>query len=508
MSHFTQGHALLIGIGTYQHMADVNVPITVADAKAMQTVLSDENLCGYPANQITPLHNESTTRDALLAALDNLAAATKPESTVLLYYAGHGEYGTDGNYYLSTHDSRREGAKIVAGTGLSDAELLTKLRAIPAKRLLVIFNACHAGALSPDLSIAPPIDLGINPPPEQTLDAVLATGEGRIIMTACRPQQKSRVGHGQLTLFTQALVEGLRGQGVANRNGYISAFGLYEHLYETVKERAGDLGYQQDPELTVLRGVGPFPVARYRGATTLGLFDDQEPLSPDTAVRAITPERSRRMLRLYEQSLSATNTGSGAIAQGPGAVAAGERGIAIGGNVTGSNLSTGDNTRQIQTDRYIERKVETGGGTYVEGNVDTKGGDFVGRDKRVTRHTAFDQSGQTVLGGQTNIEGGVHTAGGIFNSNPGAIPAQPALATQLRNLQNAIAQAAKQGLIDDDTAIDVDGALRKAINQADKPTPDRQAIQTHLATARDKLAPIPAASGLVNAINAISHLLA
>ena len=273
MSQFTQGHALLIGVGTYQHMSDVNVPITVKDAQALHQVLGDATLCGYPANQIKLLHDGETTRASLVAALDDLAAATKPESTVVLYYAGHGEYGTDGNYYLTTHDSQRQGAQIVAGTGLSEAELITKLRAIKAKRLLLIFNACHSGAISPNLSIAPPTSLGITAPPEEALDAILSTGEGRIIMTACRPQQKSWVGNGQLTLFTQALIEGLRGQGyVANSNGYISAFGLYEHLYTTVKERAADLGWQQEPEFTVLRGVGPFPIALYRGASSLGIF--------------------------------------------------------------------------------------------------------------------------------------------------------------------------------------------------------------------------------------------
>lgn len=454
MSQFTQGHALLIGIGTYQHMADVDVPITVADARAIHAVLADENLCGYPPDQITLLHNEATTRTALFTALDNLAAATKPDSTVVLYYAGHGEYGTDGNYYLSTHDTQREGARIAKDTGLRDDELLTKLRAIPAKRLLLLFNACHSGAISPDLSIAPPPSLGVTPPPEETLDAILGTGEGRIIITACRPQQKSRVGHGQLTLFTQALVEGLRGQGyVANRSGYISAFGLYEHLYETVKASAADLGYQQDPELTVLRGVGPFPVALYRGATSLGLFDEQETLPPNTAVRTINPERSQRMLKRYQ--------------------------------------------------------INTSGGAYITGNVNTGGGDFVGRDKITTTTTAFNQSGQTVLGPQTNIAGGVHTAGGIFNSgimNSSPTSSQSLLLAQLRNLQTRLTQAAQQGLIDEDTAIDAESAIRKAINQADKPTPNQELIQTHLATARDQLAHVPAASGLVTALNAVIRL--
>ncbi|MFZ4664625.1 MAG: hypothetical protein ACOYNY_46970, partial [Caldilineaceae bacterium] len=156
------------------------------------------------------------------------------------------------------------------------------------------------------------------------------------------------------------------------------------------------------------------------------------------------------------------------------------------------------------------QRVNTGGGAYIKGNVNTGGGDFVGRDKKNITYTAFDQSGQTVFGPQTNIEGGVNTAGGIFNSGmmtTGGAPAQPALAANLRRLQHAIAQAGQAALIDEEYAIDVDAALQKAIRQADKATPDPQAIQAHLATARDKLASIPAAGGLVTAIDAISRLL-
>ncbi len=68
-------------------------------------------------------------------------------------------------------------------------------------------------------------------------------------------------------------------------------------------------------------------------------------------------------------------------------VTAGERGVAIGGAVTNSQISTGDHNRNIQAGTYIERQggdhrqINTGGGTFVEGNVNT-GGDFVGRDKK------------------------------------------------------------------------------------------------------------------------------
>jgi hypothetical protein len=63
-------------------------------------------------------------------------------------------------------------------------------------------------------------------------------------------------------------------------------------------------------------------------------------------------EQARALLELLEQhglmpatSYHAKLEGSGAIAQGPGAVAAGKRGVAIGGNVQGGVIVTGDNSQ-------------------------------------------------------------------------------------------------------------------------------------------------------------------
>ncbi len=52
-------------------------------------------------------------------------------------------------------------------------------------------------------------------------------------------------------------------------------------------------------------------------------------------------------------------------------------GISIGGNANGSIIVTGNQNKINQ----INRKINTGGGTYIQGDVNTGGGDFVGRDK-------------------------------------------------------------------------------------------------------------------------------
>jgi tetratricopeptide (TPR) repeat protein len=79
---FRSGHALIIGIGSYQHESGLNVPITAADAQAVATVLRDPQYCGYPETQVSLLSNAGATREGILAALTDLAVRTKPDDTV------------------------------------------------------------------------------------------------------------------------------------------------------------------------------------------------------------------------------------------------------------------------------------------------------------------------------------------------------------------------------------------------------------------------------------------
>ncbi len=302
---FNQGHALIIGIGSYAHIPTANIPISVTDAQAVQTVLCDPQFCGYPPEQVILLHDAQTTRQGIVNTLDTLAGSLKAEDTLALYYCGHGEYGEDGDYYLTTHDTQVVGGRVKKDTGIRAAELIALLRKIQAKRLLLIFNACHSGELSPSLGLAEPAkafgDTGL---PEGEAAALLGSGEGRIIITASRPDQKSWIGTGKMSIFAQAVVDGLSGKGmlVNNNAGYISVFSLYEHIYTAVKDAAAKLSptQKQEPELTVLKNVGPFPVALYKGASNLGVFDSQaDSLPEEAAVRAVDPKISQRVMQKF-----------------------------------------------------------------------------------------------------------------------------------------------------------------------------------------------------------------
>lgn len=465
---FPTAHALLIGIGTYQYAPGLNVPITAADANAVAAVLRDPQFCGYPPEQVRLLSDAAASRTGVLATLDTLAAQVGEGDTVFVFYAGHGEYGDDG-YYLTTHDTQLDGRKVVTGSGLREAELIAKLRAIKAKRLLLMVNACHSGEISPVLAPSEEPQTG-SPLPPQVAAALLGTGEGRVIVSACRENQYAFIGPGPLSLFTQALVDGLQGKGVSSNRGYISLFDLYTHLYFALDEAVPrqvaawarqHYGEKQEPELTILKGVGPFAVALYRGATTLGAFDASGSPPDSTAVREVNPAYSQAMLRQHQQSIS-DNARVGA---------------AIAGDVHGTvNVTQQGDTGQ------------RGGVHFGSGNRmgDVKIGDVAGRDIIRTVHKVDKREGTFVSGDQFTMSG--NFSGAILNikstlanvaQSIGAAPHGDATTkAQLQALiEQLSAELQKVPAAQADEAEAVVESAKEVIEQATKAKPNKALVQ-------------------------------
>ncbi len=65
---FSHGYALLIGVGDALY-ASWPLPVTVRDMQALQAVLTDPGLCGYPADRIRLLHDASATKQPVRSGL-------------------------------------------------------------------------------------------------------------------------------------------------------------------------------------------------------------------------------------------------------------------------------------------------------------------------------------------------------------------------------------------------------------------------------------------------------
>jgi hypothetical protein len=483
---FDRGYALLIGVGTYQNAPNLNVPMTTADAEQVAAVLADPRFCGYPAGQVTLLRDAQATRAGILDALDDLAARATKDDTVFLFYSGHGHYGEDGAYYLTTTDMRLSATgKVADGTAVRQDELLAGLKRVRAERVLLIFNACHSGAISPTLGGDPAPFTGA-PLPAPTGAALLATGSGRLIITACRENQYAYVGDGANTLFVQALLNGLRGQGITSQRGFISAFDLYTQLYyavtETVERTVPAALRQrysatQEPELTVLKGVGPFAVALYQGASaTLGDFVAPERPAAGTAVREVSEAESRATLQRFEH-IQQTQTGGINLGVGN---SIGQIGDVVAGDKFGGDKVLGDKIDARGSAGFLNRpagpvsqsfgpqhNVNTGGGDYAGGNIDKRSGTFVGGDQN---NLSGNFSGSNVNVGSTLSN---------VSQSVGATPRGDA--TDREQLQQLIAElnaalqrapAAKQG-----EAEAVAMLAKQVVDSATQPQPNKTMVQ-------------------------------
>ncbi|HEU0292217.1 MAG TPA: caspase family protein [Anaerolineales bacterium] len=233
MKRLDNTHALVVGIANYQHINKLP-PTVLKDAQDVYDLLVDPAHCGYIPDNVQLLLDDQATQSALRQALANLANHSHSDATVLIYISSHGgriDSGSHAGEYLLPVDVAFTAGQSVAETAISGNEFTLALRAIPARKVLVIFDCCHAGGIGqPKNASAPVIKAGL---PDGYYDA-LAAGRGRVILASSRNTEYSWVLPGaDNSLFTQHLLAGLRG-GIPSDDGLIRIFDLFEYLQPRV----------------------------------------------------------------------------------------------------------------------------------------------------------------------------------------------------------------------------------------------------------------------------------
>lgn len=103
--HLPSAHAVVIGITQYQRLPPLP---RVADADDIASLLCDPTACGYPTANVVLLQEADASRSGVLDALDQLAHRAGADSTVLIFFSGHGGRLTSGDEsYLMPIDADR-----------------------------------------------------------------------------------------------------------------------------------------------------------------------------------------------------------------------------------------------------------------------------------------------------------------------------------------------------------------------------------------------------------------
>ena len=368
MDEIINNCALAIGVGA-------DLPNTVADAKGLAQVLADPARCNFDPSRVAALTGEEATRADILAALDDLAKRAASDSTVVVYFSGHGyqvESPTGEVYYLMPYgyDLNK-----LYKTCISGKEFADKLAAIPAQRLLLLLDCCHAEGVGE--SKAPGLTLTKSPLPPEA-QALFAQGSGRIVITSSKASELSFTGT-PYSLFTRALIECLCGAEIKQGDGYVRALDLAMYASRKVAKWSRD---RQHPTADTQQADN-FVVAYYAAGAKAPLPLDLPPVDEDQ----VEADNAREIGMLQQVAQS------GGVNFGQGNT------ISIGGDVVAGDKVAGDKIDARGAQGFVYKpagqvtqnfgtQIDTGGGAYIGGSVDTGGGAFVGRDQTIVQQGA------------------------------------------------------------------------------------------------------------------------
>lgn len=215
--------ALVIATSRYQEESLAHLRAPGTDARELAEVLADTRVGGFDVQTLL-----DAPHDQLMRGVLELCSSAGPTDFVLVYLSCHGLVDDRGRlFYASTNTERR----LLAATAISAAWLNEQLEDCRARSQVLMLDCCHSGAFAKGAKGDSALALQDRFP-----------GRGKVVLTASRATEYSFegeevVGKGVTSVFTRAIVEGLRtGDADINSDGAITVTDLYQFLFAKVRE--------------------------------------------------------------------------------------------------------------------------------------------------------------------------------------------------------------------------------------------------------------------------------
>jgi Caspase domain len=233
----------------------------------------------------------------LLEAIEGFCADRRLDDQLLIYLSCHGVLDDRGRLYYAATDTRRERT---AATAIAAAWLNDRLEDCRARSQIVILDCCHSGAFASGAK--GPSDLALE-------ERFKPHGRGRVVLTASRGTEYSFEGDhpsgvGMQSIFTQAIVDGLRtGDADRDKDGRITVSEIYQHAYDRVRA----VEPRQTPELWTYGTEGDVLLAY----SVRGAIIEPVPLPEDLRLTLESPRPRIRETAVAElaQLLDTARTG-------------------------------------------------------------------------------------------------------------------------------------------------------------------------------------------------------
>ncbi|GAA3677547.1 hypothetical protein GCM10022224_047080 [Nonomuraea antimicrobica] len=142
--------AILIGTSVHQDDSLPDLPAATNSLMAVRSVLTDPLLCGWPAENVSVLHNQA---DCRIVAQRIRQSAQETTGVLLLYFVGHGVLTAEGELCLALADTDADDPDL---TGLEYSRIRGALRNSPAAVKIAILDCCYAGTVIQSESLSAP----------------------------------------------------------------------------------------------------------------------------------------------------------------------------------------------------------------------------------------------------------------------------------------------------------------------------------------------------------------
>ncbi len=223
-----RSYALVVGIGPYGKLPEKSwLKYSERDADAIYRILISPEGGNFRAENVHRLTGADATLENLTREIEEwLPAAAKPDDRVLIYFAGHG-FVHEGRAYLAPYDFD---SNAIAATGYPMDRLGEIVSSkIAAKDKILLTDACHSGAITPQLE-------GDNN--EAINKSLLDLSSSMFLLSASRDRESSYEsadwggGHG---IFTYYVVKAMEGEADETSDGIVTADELAEYVRYNVR---------------------------------------------------------------------------------------------------------------------------------------------------------------------------------------------------------------------------------------------------------------------------------
>jgi hypothetical protein len=262
--------ALIVATDEYGDPKLTSLSAPATDARALAEVLRDEAVGGFGVKTVfnRPSHEVEL-------AIAEFFGAGKYGDTLLAHFSCHGVKSPSGELYFATTDTDLSDTFKLKVTGVPSALVRDAMEESRASLILCLVDCCYSGAFVKLAKAADTVDL-----------TERLGGKGRAVITASTSLQLALDGEEEPSLFTHAVIDGLR-SGDADRDldGLVSL----DELYNYVHERVTSLNPNQTP-VKSFDVEGEVYVARRSTPVTR-----PAPLEPDLLSDAHSPVTYKRL---------------------------------------------------------------------------------------------------------------------------------------------------------------------------------------------------------------------